>query len=177
MKSLKRFLALGLAAVMTIGLTACGGNSGTTETTGTDTSSGETDTVVTTTEGGVEHLDADGTRVIKMACWWDRYYDSGDTALDDDPSFAYTEEGEIKTADQMRFDVVKKIEEKYNVKIEWINLTYEGQKESINNSILAGAPDADVYLVDLTMGVPAALNGYCTDLKTVLPSDADICAD
>ena len=173
MKSLKRFLALGLATVMTMSLAAC--NGGAAESTGTETTEGGAE--VTATAGGVEHLDADGNRVILMACWWDRYYDSDDTALDDDPSFAYTEDGEVKTADQMRFDVVAQIEEKYNVKIQWINLTYDGQKESINNSILAGAPDADVYLVDLAMGVPAALNGYCTDLKTVLPEDSDLFTD
>lgn len=175
----KRFLALGLAAGMTLSLAACGG--------GTDADQGQNpaqgggdaaggDTPATTT-GGTAHYDADGNRVILMACWWDRYYNSGDTALDDDPSFSYTEDGEIKVADQMRFDVVAEIEEKYGVKLEWINLTYEGQRESINNSILAGSPDADVYLVDLAMGVPAALNGYCVDLKTVLPADSDIFTD
>lgn len=159
---LKKFIALGLAAIMTLSVAACGN----------DTSVSGSN--VAGANGGVAHYDADGTRVIRMACWWDRYYDSYDTELDDDPTFSYTEEGEIRRADQMRFDVVAQIEEQYGVKIEWINLTYEGQRESINNSILAGSPDADIYLVDLVMGVPAALNGYCVDLSTVLPEDDDL---
>lgn len=177
MKIWKRFFALGLAAAMTLSLAACSDgsdNPGQGSTPGTE--QGGT-TGAPSAAGGTAHYDSDGNRVILMACWWDRYYDSGDTALDDDPNFSYTEDGEIKVADQMRFDVVAQIEEKYNVKLEWINLTYDGQKESINNSILAGSPDADVYLVDLTMGVPAALNGYCVDLKTVLPADSDLFTD
>ncbi|MDE6743111.1 MAG: extracellular solute-binding protein [Lachnospiraceae bacterium] len=177
MKSLKRFLALGLAAMMTLSLAACGGgNDGAGTATGDGTQGAATNPGTVTTDG-YAHYDSNGNRVILMACWWDRYYDSDDTALDDDPSFSYTEDGEIKVADQMRFDVVAAIEAKYDVKLQWINLTYQGQEESINNSILAGSPDADVYLVDLAMGVPAALNGYCVDLRSVLPEDTDLFTD
>lgn len=174
MNGVKRFLALGLAAMMTLSLAACSGGNGDGTTDGTGAADG---TGAGATTDGYAHYDSQGNRVILMECWWDRYYDSDDTALDDDPSFAYTEDGEIKVADQMRFDVVAAIEEKYGVKIQWINLTYPGMEESINNSILAGTPDADVYLVELSQGVPATLNGYCVDLKTVLPADSDLFND
>ncbi|MBQ8262870.1 MAG: extracellular solute-binding protein [Lachnospiraceae bacterium] len=171
MKNLKRLLALALAGMMTFSLAACNGG-------GQDGTVSGNDVATNATPGtGTAHYDEDGTRVIRMACWWDRYYDSTCTALEDDPAFVYNDDGSIKPADQMRFDVVAAIEEKYGVRIEWVNLTYEGQIESINNSILAGSPDCDVYLVDLSMGVPAALNGYCTDLRTVLPEDSDIFGD
>ncbi len=114
---------------------------------------------------------SDEPRTITIGTWWDIYYDSTHSALEDDPSYT----GSL--SDQMRFDVVKAVEEKYNVKFQYVNLTYTGITESINTSILAGTPECDVYLCDLSMGIPAAVNGLALDLKTVLPEDADILSD
>lgn len=110
-------------------------------------------------------------RDLTIGTWWLQYYDSSNTALEDNPNYAGT------LADEMKFENVKKIEEKYNCTFRWENLTYDGTKESINNSILAGSPDCDIYLVDLTFGIPAALNGLATDLKNVLPADDDLFTD
>ena len=78
---------------------------------------------------------------------------------------------------ELKFANVKKIENKYNITFSWENLTYEGTKKSINTSVLAGSPDCDIYLVDLGMAIPAAMNGLATDLRTVLPADADVFTD
>ena len=110
-------------------------------------------------------------RTITIGVWWDIYYDSTHESLESDPAYS----GSI--SDQMRYDVVKIVEEKYNVKFEYVNMTYTGVKESINTSILAGTPDCDVYLCELSFGVPAAINGLAVDLKTVLPEDADVLSD
>jgi hypothetical protein len=110
-------------------------------------------------------------RIINIGTWWVQYYDSSHSTLEDDPTYSGT------LAAQLKFDVVKAIEEKYNVEFYWQNLTYEGTKESINTSILAGAPDCDIYLVELSFGIPAALNGLATDLKTILPADSDLFID
>ena len=91
--------------------------------------------------------------------------------VESDPAYS----GSI--SDQMRFENVKYVEEKYNVKFEYVNLTYAGVKESINTSILAGTPDCDIYLCELAFGIPAAISGLAMDLKTVLPADADVLAD
>ena len=120
---------------------------------------------------GVGALAADEPRTITIGTWWDIFYDSTHTALEDDPSYT----GSV--SDQMRFDVVKAVEEKFNVKFQYVNLTYTGITESINTSILAGTPECDIYLCDLSMGIPAAVNGLALDLKTVLPEDADILSD
>ena len=114
---------------------------------------------------------AEGKRNITIGLWWDRYYDSTHSALEDDPSYQGT------ISDQMRFDVVKKVEEKYNVTIEYQNLTYVGIQESINTSVLAGTPDCDIYLVDTPIGVPAVMNGYALNMKDVLAADSDIFTD
>lgn len=107
-------------------------------------------------------------RTITIGLWWDIYYDSTHETLEDDPSYSGTE------ADELRFNVVKEIEDKYNVNIEFVNLTYTGVQDSINTSIMAGTPDCDVYLVELGWGIPAAMKGYFTDLHTILPEDSDI---
>lgn len=110
-------------------------------------------------------------RIINIGTWWVQYYDSSHSALEDDPTYSGT------LAAQLKFDNVKKIEDKYNVEFYWKNLTYEGTKESLNVSTLAGTPDCDIYLVELSFGIPAALNGLATDLKTVLPADSDLFTD
>lgn len=110
-------------------------------------------------------------RTITIGVWWDFYYDSTHESEEDDPAYG----GSI--SDQMRFENVKNVEEKYNVRFEYVNLTYSGVVESINTSILAGTPDCDVYLCELQFGIPAAINGLALDLSTVLPEDADILND
>lgn len=110
-------------------------------------------------------------RTITIGVWWDFYYDSTHETPEDDPAYG----GSV--SDQMRFENVKNVEEKYNVRFEYVNLTYSGVVESINTSILAGTPDCDVYLCELQFGIPAAISGLAMDLSTVLPEDADILND
>ena len=108
---------------------------------------------------------ADEPRHLTIGLWWDLYYDSDDASWEDNPAATG------KDTDLMRFDLVKEIEEKYNVTFEFVNMTYAGVQDSINNSILAGAPDCDLYMVELGWGVPAVMNGLATDLRTVLDAD------
>ena len=109
---------------------------------------------------------AEEPRHITIALWWDMYYDSLDESWESNPSASG------KETDIMRFDVVKEIEETYNVTFEFVNATYAGVQDSLNISILAGEPDFDVYMVELGWGVPAVMNGLATDFRDVLdPSD------
>lgn len=167
-KSIKKLLAVALAATMAFSTAACnkGGSSDATtqaaqnQTTQAATQEEKTTQAVVTPTGSV--------REILIGTWWLQYYDSSHSAVEDDPSYSGTE------ASILKFENVAKIESKYNCKFYWTNLTYEGVKESINLSILAGTPDCDIYLVELGMAIPAAANGLCTDLKTVLPADHDL---
>lgn len=103
------------------------------------------------TAGLAVTANAEEPRTIKIGTWYDHYYDSTNTDIYDDPSVSDEELA------QKHFDSVKKVEEKYNVRLEFVNLTYDGIQESINTSILAGTPDCDIYETDLTFGIPAAL--------------------
>ncbi|HPJ02081.1 MAG TPA: extracellular solute-binding protein [Candidatus Limiplasma sp.] len=126
--------------------------------------------LVVTSLGSVAFA-AEGKRNITIGLWWDRYYDSTQESVEDNPFYQGT------ISDQMLFDVVKKVEEKYDVTIEYQNLTYVGIQESINTSVLAGTPDCDIYLVDTPIGVPAVMNGYAINMKDILPADSDIFTD
>ncbi|MCD7814586.1 MAG: extracellular solute-binding protein [Lachnospiraceae bacterium] len=126
---------------------------------------------VTLAFGGLMNMPvsaSEETRTIKIGTWYDHFYDSTNTDIYDDPSVSDEELA------QAHFDVVAEVEEAYNVKIEFVNLTWSGVQESINTSVLAGTPDCDIYEVDLSFGIPAALNGFATNLEEVLPADADL---
>ena len=55
---------------------------------------------------------------------------------------------------------IRNVESKYNVTIHNVNLTYSGTIDSINTSIMAGAPDCDIYLLDQSFQLFLVLNGY-----------------
>lgn len=166
MKLFKKIVTCCLVVAMLISMVACGNNNDNKET-NTDVKQNET-VKGNNTNSDVKKPDSSTPRDMTIGTWWVQYYDSTHEALEDDPSYS----GNL--AAELKFDNVKKIEEKYNVTFRWDNLTYDGTKESINNSILAGSPDCDVYLVELSFGIPAAVNGLATDLKTVLPADHDL---
>ncbi len=191
MKNLKKFLALGLATSMALSMAACGGSTSTStgdSTGGSTANSGSTGSNTgdsTGSTGGTTGSSADGVRNVQIGTWWVQYYDSDD-ALEDSPDWQAAQEAEgdddakkeekehNRKVAQLKFDNVPVIEQKYNCEFYWNNLTYEGVKESINVSILAGAPDCDIYLTDAAMAVPAQMNGLALDLKNILPADHDL---
>jgi hypothetical protein len=170
MKALKRWIALGLSIMMVLAVVGCG--SGASPSAGTADTADKTDTEGgTSSEPQTTGVASNWPRDVNIGTWWIQYYDSSHTAVEDDPSYSGTLAAELK------LENVRKIEEETGAKFYWQNLTFEGVKESINTSILAGSPDCDIYLVDLNFGIPAALNGLALDLKTVLPEDSDIFTD
>ena len=193
-KKVKKFAAVALAGTMALSMTACGGeettnnettptaaptkaadNTGNEGNTGSEgTTGGETTPttapVVDETPAVAPHEGAE-PRTIKVGTWYRHYYDSNDTDIYVNPDLT-----DPDTA-QMQMDNLRTIEEKYNVRIEFVNLTWEGTIESINNSIMAGTPDCDIYEVDLQFGIPAALNGYAATMEDYVPEDDDVWTD
>ncbi|MBQ8556113.1 MAG: extracellular solute-binding protein [Clostridia bacterium] len=108
---------------------------------------------------------AEAPRHIVIGTTWDIFYDSTHLSVEDNPGYS----GDI--SQDMMFAKVKEVEEEWNVTFEFMNMTYSGSKESINTSILAGTPDADVYMVGMAVAAPAIANGLAVDLKDVLPAD------
>ena len=108
---------------------------------------------------------ASAERHLTYGIWWDVYYNSGDESWEANPGAEGTDK------DIMMFENVAQVEKEFGVTYEWLNMTYAGVQDSINNSILAGSPDCDVYTVELGWGVPAAMSGLATDLRDVLDPD------
>lgn len=161
MKLFTKILALVLAVLTLVSLVACN------NTTPTDPSSKDPSNNVKPTNPD----DPSKRRTITIGVHWEWHYDSNDDDPTDDPAYAGT------VQDQMRYEVVDYIEKTYNVNIEFVDLTWDGVRESINTSVLAGTPECDLYLVDPAAGISAVTNGLALDLKTVLPADADILSD
>jgi len=122
-------------------------------------------------EADVIRYTADGRRHIIVACFYDRYYDSTHTSIFDNPNVTDPE-----TA-QMALDRVRYVEDKYNVYIEFVNMTWDGIIENIPMSIMSGIPDADAYIGDTQFLIPAVLNGMATSLEDMgIPADHDVFA-
>jgi len=176
-KTSKKILALLLVLVLGLSLAACGKNEETTQATPTQapavTEAAQAEATPTTAPVVVEKYPAFdfGGRTIKVGLWWDYYYTSAHTDISDDPGLSNTE-----TA-QMRLDNVRRIETKYNCKIEFVNFGWDGIKESINTSITAGTPECDLYLTDLQFGIPAVINGLAQDLTAIAPENSDLFGD
>lgn len=179
----KRFLALGTAVAMTASLAACGKSSDTKSTTAAGDASQSSTTAAAGTDAGAS-VDASAskrsaaditpapeTRDIKIGTWYDFYYTSDDDDINDNPDMANEDQATEMLAS------IRNVESKYNVTIHNVNLTYSGTIDSINTSIMAGAPDCDIYLLDQSFGIPAVLNGYAVALEDCVADDDDIWSD
>lgn len=183
-KRFKKLAAVFMCMVMVLSLGACGDKKEKTDDTEVvaDTSADATadDTVTTddvatetatTAEDDVYPTFDFGGRTIKVGIWWDYYYTSDHKDISDDPGLSNPE-----TA-QMKLDNVRRVEKKYNCKIQFVNLGWDGIKESINTSIMAGTPECDIYLTDLQFGIPAVQNGLAIDLSTLGDDKLDLFND
>jgi hypothetical protein len=110
----------------------------------------------------------EGKRIITIGTWYDRYYVSKHQSIYDDPDMADPETALI------RLNKMRTIEEKYNIVLNYVNLTFDGIRESIDTSIPTGTPDVDIYEVDLQFGIPAVLNNYGIALERMGLADTDV---
>lgn len=157
-KTIKKLISVAMVGTMAVSMIACGSSS-----------SGSSSSAPAASNSGSAEVEVPSeTRTIKIGTWYDHYYDSTHEDIYANPSMDDEEEA------QKMFDNTKAVEEKYNCKIEFVNLTWDGVQESINTSILAGTPDCDVYECDLSFGVPAALNGFAMNVSDVIDANDDL---
>ncbi|MDR3277719.1 MAG: extracellular solute-binding protein, partial [Oscillospiraceae bacterium] len=129
-------------------------------------------------ESGNARYTEDGRRIITIGTWYNKYYVSKHTDIYDDGSVPQPD-GTEETDRQImiartRLAKMRELEQKYNIVLEYVNLTYEGIQESISVSIPEGAPDVDVYETELQFGVPAVLNGYAVSLEELELAGTDV---
>jgi ABC-type glycerol-3-phosphate transport system substrate-binding protein len=163
MKKMKKLLALCLALAMAFTLTACGGDGDTDTTQAPGTSDADFGQQAAIGQGAARQ---DGR--IDMGGWWRPYYFSDDDSVEVDPSYSGSDES------HMKFERMQFVQDKYGLPIYFNNLTFEGNMESLNTSIIAGSPDMDIYMVDMNRAVPIQFSGLGLDLRTILPADHDI---
>ena len=146
MSYLKKTVAVLLVAVMVIGLVACK----------KEPASAPTDEVKKSP------LYQETTRTLRIGAWYEQYYTSAHDDIYDNPA-----PGDIDNAEK-NLQNMRTIEKRYNIELYYDNLTWNGVIASINTSIMAGAPDCDVYMLDLQFGIPAIVNDYAYSLEYIL---------
>ncbi len=163
-KLLKKVMAIGIVTIMVLGLAACGDKDNKDD----SSKSGNNE------YSNYEAKDLKG-RKIRIGIWWDEYWDSNYQSVDEIEAVAgaLTDVEEM----QMKLDAVRAIEEKWNCKIEWVNLGWDGIQESINTSVVAGTPECDIYLSDTAWVLPAIMNGYAQKFTDYAPKDSDLLTD
>ncbi|GHV14053.1 hypothetical protein FACS1894219_09640 [Clostridia bacterium] len=119
----------------------------------------------------VARYTADGKRIITVGTWYERYYSSKHTDIYADPGMT----NEVSA--QIRLENIRKIEEKYNIVLNFVNLTFNGLLESMNTSIAEGQPDVDIYEAELGYAVMAAVSGYAVSLEEMGLEDTDVFGD
>ena len=158
---LKRTIALALACLMLVGLAACGGD---TQPDSTQPSASD--------DPNVKNLQG---RRIRIALWWDEFWDSNYKTLDQVEAAA----GSIEDTEvmQMKLDKIREIERKWNCEIEWVNMGWSGIQESLNTAVVAGTPECDIYLCASAWALSIITNGYAQKFTDYAPADSDILTD
>jgi hypothetical protein len=158
----KKFLCILLAAFMAFAMVGCNGG---------DDDSNDRPSVTGDNNNSGPTPPTGGTRTITIGTWYDMYYTSQHTDVYDNPDVSNTDIA------QMEVDNMRDIEARHNVRLEYMNLTWNGIQESLSTSVMAGRPDCDVYLADLQFGVPTVLSGFAISLESMGLEDTDVFGD
>ncbi len=102
----------------------------------------DTQTPEASNKKATETIDLNGD-TIKISAWWDS------TPTDEDGKAA-----------------IAALEEKYNCKIEYVNIPFDSYVSKFNASVLAGEPVADIAYMEVTRAIPALAKA-----GTIIPVD------
>lgn len=109
-----------------------------------------------------------GGRTIRFAAWWPVLPNS--TWEQPDPATALPE-------DVAKYENLKRVEEKYNVKIEYIEVPWGELQPKLTTSVLAGEPYTDIAFLPMTFVVPAIVNDLCIPLSELVQENSDVIND
>lgn len=176
MKKFKQALALGLIGAMSIMTVGCGGDTTNTSSDVPAESPAETEATESEAPAAEETAQAE-----EAAAPYDKYpaKDMGGRTF----TFAYNwdampkEEPDPATAtveDIYKWENLKRVEEKYNCKIEYINVPYEEIATKLTTSVMAGDPYADGVILGAQQAIPLAVSGQIMALEDINLPEADI---
>lgn len=109
-----------------------------------------------------------GGRVIKYAAWWEVIPNSAMAVPD--PATSLPEQ-------IAKYENLKRVEEKYNCTIEFVNVPYDQLSSQLTTSVMAGEPFADLVYLPLGMAYPAVSNDLIMPIKEYALPNADILTD
>jgi|LSQX01.1.fsa_nt_gb multiple sugar transport system substrate-binding protein len=109
-----------------------------------------------------------GGRTIKISSWWPVVQDS--SMKKPDPAI-YPSENLAK------YENIKKIEEKYNCKIQFIEVSWEQMEFQLEESVLEGLPYADIVYLPMNFSIPAIAKGYLLPISEFASPNSDILTD
>jgi multiple sugar transport system substrate-binding protein len=107
-----------------------------------------------------------GGRTIRIAGWWTAPIAYSDME-EPDPATALPEF-------LAKWDNLKRVEEKYNIRIEFIEVPLEELAPQVSTSVLAGDPFADIVYFKTSSAVPAIVNDLLTPLKDMVKPNSDV---
>jgi ABC-type glycerol-3-phosphate transport system substrate-binding protein len=157
MKRTKQLAIISLVFVLMLALAACSGNNSKPSTVNNSSEPTNEATDKPSEEApSAEETKIDlGGREIVFSAWWDG------TPKNDTP------EGERALQRQ------KEVEEKYNVKIKYVNQDYHQTAEKLSSTVMAGEPYADVVLVPDYLIAGLLAGGYFTALDDFMDVRAE----
>ncbi|MCL2637030.1 MAG: hypothetical protein FWD48_01540 [Oscillospiraceae bacterium] len=106
---------------------------------------------------------SDAPRVITIGTWYDMYYTSQHDNVYDNPWVYDIEAAEMQLAN------MRAIEERYNIRLEFVNLGWGGIQESIQNLM-----ECDVYFVDFSFGAPVVFKNLAASLESLGLENTDV---
>lgn len=170
-KNSKKALSVALCSFMALA-TACGGG-GTKES--SSSKAEETTKAAETTAAETSAAEAKapydkyepvdmGGRTFTLVYNWDMIPATSDTVLD-------------SSANQEmigKLENLKRIEKKYNCKIQYVNVPYDQISEKLTTSVMAGKPFCDLINLSASQGMSAILANELLSVDEYAPKNADI---
>ncbi|MBP3965158.1 ABC transporter substrate-binding protein [Paenibacillus lignilyticus] len=168
MRKMKALTILSVALMLT--LSACGGGNGNTSNNGSNTTESNTATNTTTEPAGnnaaTEENDAAnepvaeainlGGRTVKISMWWDGK-PKGETA-----------------GEKASLAKIAELEEKYNMKLEFVNIPFDQYMDKFTTAVLAGEPMADISIMEFKRAIAPIKQGLVLPLTDFTTADNDI---
>jgi len=108
-----------------------------------------------------------GGRTIKISSWWPVVPDSN--MKKPDPT--------VYSEDIVKYENIKRIEEKYNCAIEFIEVPWEQLESKLEESVLEGSPFADIVYLPMNFSVSAIAKGYLLPVSEFVSPNSDVLTD
>jgi len=83
----------------------------------------------------------------------------------------------VYSEDIAKYENIKRIEEKYNCAIEFIEVPWEQLESKLEESVLEGSPFADIVYLPMNFSVSAIAKGYLLPVSEFVSPNSDVLTD